>query len=163
MERLKGFYQVKRDGKWSIAEYIPAGSDCLDCPSGFWKWDGCHVGYEGFEVISDVRISLPDDPQELHVATQAMETVQNLAIAETAREGEFIQREFRFTDTQMLDYMERHQTLHKQVEIIYVVDGYWAQVTWDEVPLSPTYKAETYRGALDALMQGGDVFTPSGR
>jgi hypothetical protein len=63
----------------------------------------------------------------------------------------------------MLDYMERHQTLHKQVELTYVVDGYMADVTWDGVPLSETFRAGTYRGALEELMLNGDVMTADGR
>lgn len=79
-----------------------------------------------------------------------------------AKEGELPQKR-NFTDTEMLDYLERHHTLHKKIDFLYVVDGYEAVVTSDDEPISPTYKGSSLRNALNELMQSGDVLTSNGR
>jgi len=35
------------------------------------------------------------------------------------------------TDTQILDWLQRNHTLHRQVEALYVVDGYLVTITHD--------------------------------
>lgn len=79
-----------------------------------------------------------------------------------AVEGDYEQR-LTFTDADMLDFLERHHTLHKTVEFLYVVDGYEATVMWDDEPMSPTFKGETLRETLTDMMQGGDILTSKGR
>ncbi|HGY3910824.1 TPA: hypothetical protein ACNVX4_006399 [Pseudomonas aeruginosa] len=79
-----------------------------------------------------------------------------------AKEGEVPEKR-NFTDTEMLDFLERHHTLHKKIDFLYLVDGYEAVVTWDDKPLSPVYKGSSLRDALNELMQCGDVLTSSGR
>jgi HD superfamily phosphohydrolase YqeK len=77
-------------------------------------------------------------------------------------EGEYVA--FRsFSDAEILEFLNRHTTLHKQVEVLYVVDGYEATVNWDDSPMVPPAKGLTYRDALVALMQGGDILSGSGR
>ncbi|HHQ2714176.1 TPA: hypothetical protein ACSPMB_000004 [Pseudomonas aeruginosa] len=68
-----------------------------------------------------------------------------------------------FTDTEILSFLERHNTLHKKVEILYVVDGYEAAVTWDDAPISDVFKGKDLREALVQMMQAGDIFSPDGR
>ncbi|WP_274644123.1 hypothetical protein [Pseudomonas serbica] len=161
MERLKGYYRVKYKGVWTIAEYKPSVNSRL----GHWLWVDGVMLCEEFDEITGQRISMPDDPQEIQVVAVTPVTApeQTFDVAPPPMEGEFIPRQYQFTDSQMLDFIERHQTLHKQVEFTYVVDGYHAEVTWDLTPISETFKGDTLRGALDALMQGGDVMTASGR
>lgn len=77
-------------------------------------------------------------------------------------EGEVMVRK-KFTDAEMLDFLQRHHTLHKKVDFLYVVDGYEAVVTWDDEPMSPVFKGLTLREALEELMQGGDILTSTGR
>jgi hypothetical protein len=160
MERLKGYYRVKREGIWTIAEYRPT----TNSRPGHWLWVDGVMLCEEFDEISDQRIPMPDDPEEFQVIADTPVTApaQALAITQPAIEGELMPR-YKFTDAEMLNYMERHQTLHKQVELTYVVDGYMSDVTWDGVPMGKTYKADTYRGAIEALMLGGDVMTADGR
>lgn len=87
----------------------------------------------------------------------------NLSLqASTLKEGELMVRK-KFTDAEMLDYVERHHTLHKKVAFLYVVDGYEAVVTWDDEPMSPDFKGSTLREALEEMMQGGDILTSTGR
>ncbi len=54
-------------------------------------------------------------------------------------------------------WLEANSTLHKRVEILYVVDGYEVQI-WHEdgiTKLSPTYWGATLRAAIDkALIDG---------
>lgn len=76
--------------------------------------------------------------------------------ASVLREGELVARKS-FTDTEMLDYLQRHHTLHKKVDFLYVVDGYEVSVTWDDEPISPTYKGSTLRESLEEMMQDGDI------
>ena len=52
-----------------------------------------------------------------------------------------------------LDWMERMNTLHVTVEIIYVVDGY--EVTIDRESSREEYRGDTLREALDNAMKGG--------
>jgi len=79
-----------------------------------------------------------------------------------SKEGELLVRK-KFTDAEMLDYLERHHTLHKKIDFLYVVDGYQATVTWDDEPISQAYKGASIREALNELMQSGDVLTASSR
>lgn len=62
------------------------------------------------------------------------------------------------TDTQMMDFIARNTTLHRNVEILDVVDGYEVCVTHDGNPLSPVYKGATVRAALCALIEAGEAW-----
>lgn len=158
MERLKGYYRVKYEGVWTIAEYKPT----TNSRPGHWLWVDGVMLCEEFDEISDERIPMPDDPQELQVVAHTPAPAQTMAIAQPPIEGELLPR-YKFTDAEMLDYIQRHHTLHKDLEFTYTADGYIAEVTWDCHSLSETFKADTLRGALDALMMGGDVMTADGR
>lgn len=68
-----------------------------------------------------------------------------------------------FSAEEMLDFIERNTTLHNQVELLYVVDGYEAAVTYDGAPQSPVHKGSTVRDALCALMQGMKTLEKLGR
>lgn len=92
---------------------------------------------------------------------QGNETGNNLS-ASVLKEGELLVRK-KFNDAEMLDFLERHHTLHKKVDFLYVVDGYQAVVTWDDEPMSATYKGSTLRDALEEMMQSGDILTSNGR
>lgn len=39
------------------------------------------------------------------------------------------------TDLEILDWLERCHTLHRQIEILYVVDGYQVMATYDGEPI----------------------------
>jgi hypothetical protein len=87
----------------------------------------------------------------------------NLSLQASAlKEGELMVRK-KFTDSEMLDYMQRHHTLHKRIAFLYVVDGYEAVVTGDDEPMSPVFKGSTLREALEEMMQCGDILTSTGR
>lgn len=68
-------------------------------------------------------------------------------------EGEFLQS-LPFSAEEILDFIARNTTLHKQVELLYVPGGYEAAVTYDHTPQSPVFKGTTVQDALCALMQG---------
>lgn len=53
-----------------------------------------------------------------------------------------------------IDELERRITLHKNVEFLYVVDGYEVTLTYDGNPIS-THHGDTLRSAIDAAF-GGD-------
>lgn len=57
------------------------------------------------------------------------------------------------TDAERLDWLERNHTLHTEVEITYVVDGYEVEVT-DESgrALSESHHGRTLRDAIDLAM-----------
>ena len=58
------------------------------------------------------------------------------------------------TDDARFAWLEEHSTLHKRVEILYVVDGYEVQI-WGEdgvTMLSPSYWGATLRAAIDSAM-----------
>jgi hypothetical protein len=60
------------------------------------------------------------------------------------------------TSAQLIDFLERHHTLHKKIEITYVVTGYETTLTYDERPISLTYHGETLRAALIKMVEAGD-------
>ena len=109
-------------------------------------------------------MKLPRKPRFLAgkttVSVEPNQAKNNLAL--TGLEGEVLVRKT-FTDAEMLDYLQRHHTLHKKVSFLYVVDGYEAVVTWDDEPMSPTFKGSTLREALAEMMQAGDILTSNGR
>jgi hypothetical protein len=55
-----------------------------------------------------------------------------------------------------VDWLEAKHTLHRGVEILYVVDGYEVQLTDDDEPVGSPYRGETLRDAIDAAMEGED-------
>lgn len=72
-------------------------------------------------------------------------------------EGEFLGKDL-YTDTEMLNFIAQNTTLHRQVELLYVVDGHEACVNHDDHPLSPVYKGATVRDALCAQMVGAETW-----
>lgn len=60
----------------------------------------------------------------------------------------------RVKDAKRLDWLEEHHTLHKQVEILYVVDGYEVTLMHEDglTELSPRFHGETLRAAIDKAM-----------
>lgn len=48
-----------------------------------------------------------------------------------------------------LQWLEDQHTLHKSVEILYVVDGYEVQHTYDGDPVGPAFHGETLSAAID--------------
>jgi antibiotic biosynthesis monooxygenase (ABM) superfamily enzyme len=57
------------------------------------------------------------------------------------------------TDAEILDWLEQNHTLHHQVEILYVVDGYEVTITRDGDPIpSLQWKGESLREACSYAM-----------
>lgn len=58
------------------------------------------------------------------------------------------------SDDQRFEWLEANSTLHKSVEILYVVDGYQVQVMHEDgvTELTPAYHGETIREAIDAAI-----------
>lgn len=52
-------------------------------------------------------------------------------------------------DSERLDWLESKHTLHNGVDILYVVDGYTIQDTYDSNPNGLIYHGETLRQAID--------------
>lgn len=48
----------------------------------------------------------------------------------------------------MLQWLQDRHTLHQQVEILYVVDGYELTFTWDGEPFAGPYHGETLIDAI---------------
>ena len=57
-------------------------------------------------------------------------------------------------DTRRFEWLEANNTLHKSVEILYVVDGYEVQVMHEDgvTELSPPYRGATIRAAIDEAL-----------
>lgn len=56
-------------------------------------------------------------------------------------------------DEVRMQWLEDHLTLHKQVELLYVVDGYEVTTMDDSKPGSErVYRGETLRDAIDAAI-----------
>ncbi len=58
-------------------------------------------------------------------------------------------------DAARLTWLEDMHTLHKAVEILYVVDGYHVQRTHDSNPIGPEFFGITLREAIDAARTEG--------
>ena len=57
-------------------------------------------------------------------------------------------------DTERLTWLEDNHTLHKSVEIIYVVDGYQVTLMHEDgvTELSPRFQGHDLRSAIDAAL-----------
>lgn len=55
-------------------------------------------------------------------------------------------------DATRLNWLEAKHTLHKAVEILYVVDGYEVTLTHDGDPFSGPFHGQDLRAAIDAAM-----------
>lgn len=54
------------------------------------------------------------------------------------------------TDKARLDWLQAQHTLHRAVEVLYVVDGYELTVTYDGNPITGyRYHGDTLRAAID--------------
>jgi len=56
-----------------------------------------------------------------------------------------------------IDWLQRMHTLHRAVEMLYVVDGYHVTLTWEGTPISPDYHGETLDAAIDKAMAEFDA------
>lgn len=56
------------------------------------------------------------------------------------------------SDTRLIDWIEANTTLHRQVELLYVVDGYECSVTHDGDVVEGPFPGETVRDALRRAM-----------
>jgi hypothetical protein len=61
------------------------------------------------------------------------------------------------SDAKRLDWLESNHTLHRSVEVLYVVDGYEVQLTHDDSPIGPCHHGETLRQAIDAAIRAEAV------
>lgn len=59
-----------------------------------------------------------------------------------------------------IEWLQKANTLHRQVDILYVVDGYDVTLMWDENPISEAFHGETLDKALEAAMKGFDLDAP---
>lgn len=56
-----------------------------------------------------------------------------------------------------IQWIEDVNTLHRQVEILYVVDGYEVTITWDGVAISEDFHGETVSEAIAKAMANFDL------
>jgi hypothetical protein len=55
-------------------------------------------------------------------------------------------------DSCIIDWLQRHTTLHRDVELAYVVDGYEVTITHDCVPIAGPWRGKDLRSALTLAM-----------
>ena len=61
------------------------------------------------------------------------------------------------SDSDIIEWIEDNTTLHKQVECVYVVDGYEVSITYDDSIIKGPYFGDTLREAYyKAIKQSGD-------
>ena len=60
------------------------------------------------------------------------------------------------TDADILDWLERNHTLHRAVEVLYVVDGYQVEITHDDSRVAGPWHGETLREAYSEAMKHYD-------
>lgn len=56
-----------------------------------------------------------------------------------------------------LEWLQKANTLHRQVNILYVVDGYEVILTWDEKAISEAFHGQTVEEAIEKAMAGHDL------
>jgi hypothetical protein len=56
------------------------------------------------------------------------------------------------TDAQILDWLEESHTLHREVEVTYVVDGYEVEILHDGTAIFGPWHGETLREAYSLAM-----------
>lgn len=59
----------------------------------------------------------------------------------------------------LIQWIQDATTLHRQVEITYLVTGYLVEITWDGLPLGAPFEGYTVEKALRAAMLGFDLST----
>lgn len=64
-------------------------------------------------------------------------------------------------DNARVEWLQKANTLHRQVEILYVVDGYEVTVTWDGHAISEDFHGETLGQAIDKAMSAFDLSAPA--
>jgi hypothetical protein len=57
------------------------------------------------------------------------------------------------TDTERLDWLQKNHTLHRSVEILYVVIGYEVRLLVDDLVVHGEFEGEDLRHALDNAMK----------
>jgi len=62
-----------------------------------------------------------------------------------------------FDAAAQIEWLEKANTLHRQVDILYVVDGYQVTVTWDGCAISDSFHGETVAEAIGKAMVGFDL------
>lgn len=60
-------------------------------------------------------------------------------------------------EIEQIAWLQKVHTLHRQAEMLYVVDGYEVTITWDETPISEDFKGETLSEAISKAMAGFDL------
>jgi hypothetical protein len=60
-------------------------------------------------------------------------------------------------EIEQIAWLQKAHTLHRQVSMLYVVDGYEVTVTLDENPISEAFHGETLREAISNAMAGHDL------
>lgn len=60
----------------------------------------------------------------------------------------------------ILEWLERANTLHRQVDMLYVVDGFQVTLLWDGLPIAQDFHGATLELALGAAMHGFDLDAP---
>ncbi len=59
------------------------------------------------------------------------------------------------TDKEIIDWMAHNTTLHKTVEVFYVVDGYKAVLCYDDCPVLGVH-GKDYRETLTKLIENSE-------
>lgn len=56
-----------------------------------------------------------------------------------------------------VEWLQKVNTLHRQADILYVVDGYEVTIVWDDYPISEGFHGATVAEAIDKAMVGFDL------
>jgi len=126
-------YRVKVDGEYTRAQYMGDLSWCVE-PHNIIKW-----AHELQEIGERYHVPLVGAPQ--HVDPDEIPLLKVDQAPKT------------FTDSDILDFLQRHHTLHGAVSMLYVVNGYEVALTQDDEPVGPVFKRDSLREALIKLMQ----------
>lgn len=116
------------------------------------------------EIIVDVKNEILGDSTFWRGPPERIREIRNIPARETAalvaKDGqkrvygmwhvraERVDR----TPEQIMRWLERHHTLHMQVQALYTADGYLVEITWDDARIAGPWKADTLQQAYAAAM-----------
>lgn len=121
--------------------------------------DVTHVLYSGFHPIGETLGTFSAPVNE--IATERGELQRELNSAKLAlvraNERFYAAGAERNQLRARAEWLQRMHTLHRAVEMLYVVDGYQVTICWDGDPISPDYHGETLELAIDKAMAEFDA------
>lgn len=97
-----------------------------------------------------------DDARRLVACWNACDGIRTEALEALPRPFGDLLSDKHAVAVEQIEWLEQMNTLHRQVDILYVVDGYEVTVTWDDNAISDSFHGATVAEAISKAMAGFD-------